>query len=664
MKARSSTATMDHDTRAVAARLRRTGSGVRVAGPWHAVQQTPQQAMHHSASRVRQRLEAPRDTQAAAATPRLAYHMGMPEAVKAPIDTARQAKVADGRTRSYAAKAPAVGEIASPQGHDVPIAPGQFQPAPAAVMGVKALQMRSSENSAFEFPIHPAPEDGYGDRRAQTAVRRRIAEAAEAHSDRVFQRKGVRENAATQALPPVVQRKIDSGNVRDSVKNAMEKGEKRENEGEPLITTAKNIGTITPMLTKPVDDDVDSYSDSRNFQTWADNVLTRIEEGAEALAGDVNNWVGYIRKQPQIVEAEPLNLELTGAELHDRGLGVSFLDLRIVRSKSIEERMSIGSLTSPGTDVEEVRRVVLKPDDRSFEKMLLGSQDGSIAKQLNEKAGLGSNAIETVGMVTDSAHGTMVQFVEENLVSYFESWGRFLTRDKQPIVESIAFAFLTGLWDLHQENVKMRGGKPVFIDAEVGMQPRVVEKQHTLGNVLDRNAGMPGAQHDVVDRQLQGQGGRGSDLITWAKQNPNELFDILTKAIGDTSARIVPVFTGDWFYFKDRFLRYYFLSDMGTNVTERLRNAEGKKSALKEAVETIGKGRMASPGLKSQLGGNKLGETNLFLLTEQIQEDFLRGIIPEFMYQPSTGRVMHHGNVIWEGQNLSDSLSYLRERLR
>jgi hypothetical protein len=178
------------------------------------------------------------------------------------------------------------------------------------------------------------------------------------------------------------------------------------------------------------------------------------------------------------------------------------------------------------------------------------------------------------------------------------------------------------------------------IDAEVGMQPQIIMDQHTPGGARIRNAGLGDTQHQVVDRPLQGLPGRGSDLLAWAKQHPDELLQMLRKAIGNTAARIVPVFTGDWFNFKDLFLENHFLADLGDSATVRLRSMDYARSALEDAAHAVAEGRGQSPGLKKQIGNNKLGATNRLLLKEGIEEDFMRGAIPELMYKPSTGRVM------------------------
>ncbi len=628
---------------------------------------------------------------------------GLPDSLKTGIESLSGMSMDSVKVHYNSSQPAQLNALAYAQGSDIHVAPGQEQHLPheawhvvqqaqgrvqstmqmkdgvpvnddpgleheADVMGGMAVQMVQSSSKSIEsdpIDLDRSGADVMGEEAARAGRHTVNADGEGWGSDIPMQvqtglQSGTQPIQAFFMATPIA----NETSLLQNIMEALQSGERKINEKELLIPSRENVRVLAPMFRNPARGNVTSYEHSQSFQKWAGSALNRLEEGAESLSGDVQYWVSALKTEPGVYVVEPLGIHLTGAELHERGLGVSFLDLRITRQKSIEEGMSVDSLTRPGPVTKETRRVVLKPDNRSFEKAVLGKGKGSVAEQLNVKAKLGDNAITTINMATSTDHGSIVQYVEENLLTYLKSWQCYLTNDKQPVIEAISFAFIAGLWDLHSENVKMVGGKPVFIDAEVGYQPEIFKNQHQPEHPKLRNAGLGTVQHQVVDDQLSG-GTNGSVLIVWAKQNVAELIGILKDTVGNEQARIVPVFTSDWFYFKNRFLEYTFAKDAEV-VDESLRAASYASKTIDDAANSIDDGyHLAhSPGLKKQIGPNKLGVTNTFYLKETIKGDFMKGVIPEFLYQPSTGCVSFNGRIIWEGENLDDSMNYLSARLK
>jgi len=82
-------------------------------------------------------------------------------------------------------------------------------------------------------------------------------------------------------------------------------------------------------------------------------------------------------------------------------------------------------------------------------------------------------------------------------------------------------------------------------------------------------------------------------------------------------------------------------------------------------LEMVGKaveGADGSKGLQGELGENR-GEWNIERVASEIEFDYKKGQVPYFQYQPSTGEVFYHGYVIWQGQNLKESMVVLKQRL-
>lgn len=413
-----------------------------------------------------------------------------------------------------------------------------------------------------------------------------------------------------------------------------------------VIASRENVDSLLKLFTDPFHGMEAVLNNvlgrDGNFLPWAQSVLGRIEQGARELASDIGYWLTH----HFIDHVELDRIQLTGSELHDRGLGVA------IATWSYDH----GPPAGPA-----VWRTVLKPDDRSFEQALLGGEH-SVAGELNRRAGLKSHRVQTLDMQVSPAHGSMVEYVESGLGQAIQSGLRklgILHSSQQATTESTAFAFLTGLHDLHEENVKYRGGAPVLIDAEVGLQPDIIDRQYTAGVAIS-NPGFSNAAvgEGHVEDQLAGRGG-SSALLGWAKANPDpdQLGRIIKQKIGDTKARIVPVYTARWFALKNEYLNSLYVDD-----------AQGMGAALNAGSREIPDGGrspdMEGPGLTRQIGADQGGYYHPGRVEVGIQTLFQQASIPEFNYQPRTGRVFFRDEVIWQGQSIDAAIARLKARLR
>jgi hypothetical protein len=308
-------------------------------------------------------------------------------------------------------------------------------------------------------------------------------------------------------------------------------------------------------------------------------------------------------------------------------------------------------------------KCMLKPDDRSIENALIGV-DGSLAEQLNKQLPI-SKRVATVNMDIDKEHGTISEYVESGLkeaATYMlRKVGAFYSTEACA-VETIALAFLGGIWDLHHENVIVRGGKPVAVDADVAMRPNEFKKQpSTQQGVPSTQQGGPSTQvgldksgtlTDKVRGQLKGDKSGTSKLLQYAIDNPEEVIQIIREVIGEKKARIIPVFT----------------AELTTNLQIYvLYRQEGKRQEAKQILVTLAQavadGVRGSSGLRGELGDDRGGLWQLDVTRRGIKSDFQRAQLPFFTYQPSTGFVFYHKKPIWKGDTIDKSMEYLKEAL-
>jgi hypothetical protein len=214
-------------------------------------------------------------------------------------------------------------------------------------------------------------------------------------------------------------------------------------------------------------------------------------------------------------------------------------------------------------------------------------------------------------------------------------------------LEAIALAFLGGIWDLHGENVMLRGGAPVLIDADVAARPSEFQRP-------DKQQGLEGngqgpSRTDRIHGQLDGDGSHASQILQYAIEHPGTVIKMIRAAIGNHVARIVPVFTADW----AGTLQIY------VSMRGRSKHADAQKEVDRIAAG-VADGQKGSKGLHGELGDDRGGAWDAELVAELITQDFERGQLPTFSYQPSTGEAKYHGQTIWVGDNLDDSMKYLR----
>lgn len=392
----------------------------------------------------------------------------------------------------------------------------------------------------------------------------------------------------------------------------------------PVFTpnTSGDVSVMTQRLRRAVGNDY--------MEQWYEQVSKRIRTGAMQLMQSVQHWCNVLKAQvPGPGFVRPHRIQLTGSDLHDRGLGVAEVHF----DRVVNGRM-------------EIVHKMVKPEDRSIERDLLGTGN-SLASQLNQQLPR-TRRVQTIGMETDAVHGTLMDYVESTFT------GKLLrilsaipvqTDVEGPLIETIAFAFLAGITDIHKDNVKDRNGSPTLIDADIAAQPN----EHVRPGLQE---GFGESATQQIWDQLDSDEGP-SMLITYAKNHLDVVTGLITAAVGNHTARIVPIYTAIW----ESQLSYYLAAWRGGT-------RHAAQELVRDLARDLARGRKPAPGLHRQLGPDRNGSWNQYTVEHFIRGDFEHGQLPVFSYHPATGVVTYHGQPIWRGDNIGDSMHYLKRALQ
>jgi hypothetical protein len=410
--------------------------------------------------------------------------------------------------------------------------------------------------------------------------------------------------------------------------------------GDPSLTiskNSKNLKALTRLYTPGTDqEDMQTHwlgqtVGNRWREGWFDRVDQRVQEGSQRTIGDAQFWAQKIKDDQDAEAVEVTSVELLGDELHDAGLGPAKVWFLIEQLQTAPSYMS----------------AVIKPEDRSIEKAILGSGD-SIATNLNQHVEK-SRRVKTLNMDTDANHGTIMEFVSSSITSMAETTLRKLKifeSEDTVNVETIGFALLTGLYDLHRNNIVKKGGAPVLIDADVAARP-----QELINGPSDQE-GFTAGQTQQVRGQIEGNHAGSSHILQYAIDHPDLVIGIVTNYIGNHKARTVPVHTGSFIGGLQLFVHNMQHSDP----------IEANKQ-IEQLTMAVPRGIHGSPGLIGEVGEDTGNFWNFQVVESAIKRDFDKGVVPHFQYQPSTGRVFLHNTCIWQGQTLAQALAQLRARL-
>jgi len=391
----------------------------------------------------------------------------------------------------------------------------------------------------------------------------------------------------------------------------------------------------------------DSWGAS-NLDTFAsgfgskEDKLTRIVDGANYVANSLEHWRAWLHPQkPEDVTIT--NVKFLKSDLHEKGLGVLM----------VKFNKPVGS-TNPQYANETDPEVVIKPEDKSLEKNLLGDDPTSVANQINEIVGLTdpNETLATIKMACDAQYGTIVEKVKgtkaEDLV------GHSNLRIDPAFHETLVFAFLTGLDDLHGENVYWYNGKPYLIDADnVLSYNQMIQKdngafvQSGFGSNYSTEEGKKNmAAIKTGDNKIN------SKILQAMMDNPakaRKIIDVIKGAITGKEGRVVPIKTGKW----GRVLGDYVNYD---------------HKVVLDSYSTSDFIVREKTGFDSGTGPGLFGTTfkniedpfyDAAAERKELQKDFDAGVIPFYTYDYTTGHVTHNGTKIYHGQTLEQAMNVM-----
>ncbi|MFK7764593.1 MAG: hypothetical protein AB8B62_15135 [Roseobacter sp.] len=385
-----------------------------------------------------------------------------------------------------------------------------------------------------------------------------------------------------------------------------------------------------------------------NWYRWLDGPFNRIRDGAQFMVAALDHWQAYLFPADP-TQVAITGIRLTGSDLHEEGLGAVFVDFT-------KPAGPIGHKFAAETNLT----LIIKSEDKSLEKELFGSEDGSLANQINDMANLNpAEALSTFRMETSHAYGSLIEMVHGVQADTFDR-----PQAVSPAMrEAMVFAFITGLSDLHRENVLWHNGRPYFIDADNAMNNARVNFE--LSARARNQSGLTG---------YAGDGAR--DFLTQIEDDPNAansklmgllvtddpsllepVIDAVRNSFAGKTGRVVPINTEAW----AAALRGPYIGlPQGQATDDHFQSRWGLANKYALRVPTGSNFESNPPGLEGETGtaaGGAAFQSNRE--AQQIKADYDKGQIPFYNYDFDTGYVTHNGQVVWNGEPLSDVLETL-----
>lgn len=436
-------------------------------------------------------------------------------------------------------------------------------------------------------------------------------------------------------------------------------------------------GRLTNLLTKP--EHVDFLMDKAvRLDVWnpalgarvdafasgiesLQDKFDRIREGAEHVADSLEHWRTWLDPAyPDLVDI--VDVTLLGSDLHEHGLGVV----------SVKFRKFLGGQAMFAD--KKIVETIIKPEDKSLEQSLLGSQPDSAANKINKLAKLkGNERLGTINMqaANIAAHGatpvwsTLVERVQGlSSEDFAAQHGTAKSEGAHAVVpafyETLVFAYLAGIDDLHWENVMWVGDVPYLIDADNVMMHSQMTKQGTGDanqsgfSTINKHesdqsrAGIKSLDPAVAKSKLLAAM-IGSDDVR------DGVLDALKSAITGHKGRTVPIYTDRWAHL----LRSYQTTDSAEQ--------DGFLDFYSARKEIVREGRpidmKIGPGLAGTTGVNSDDDFyGQAAEKAQMRRDFNAGVIPFFEYDYDTGHVTHNGAKVFHGLTLEQAFDALAQR--
>jgi hypothetical protein len=225
--------------------------------------------------------------------------------------------------------------------------------------------------------------------------------------------------------------------------------------------------------------------------------------------------------------------------------------------------------------------------------------------------------------------------------------------------ETLVFAFLAGLDDLHGENVYWDQGRPYLIDADNAMIRNQMEKigSGTLAQTGFNlwNAGEADANQTAVtngdNTVIQSQ---ILDAMMNSQPKRIAIAQVLRNALTAKTGRVVPMASRFWGTQLNYWVSQEQWREQNLDVSSSEAVMVGKTGKFDSAV---------GAGLIGVAGENLVSrQYNQQVEKEEQRKDFTAGVIPFYEYEFTTGRVTHNGQHIWNGLTVDQAIGTLLDR--
>lgn len=410
-----------------------------------------------------------------------------------------------------------------------------------------------------------------------------------------------------------------------------------------LIASDENI----TKLLNPLRISLSSYDavQRNRWFTWSQNVFAKITSGATDVVNSILHWRSQIYP-PDVTAVGITKVDIEGSDLHDHGLGAMF----VTYTKPNDGHGMFPNVPSV--------KVVIKPEDRNIEKSLFGSQAGSLANQVNALAGLNAhpeNAISTIKMETHAQYGSLIEFVQGQQARALSG----AQPDSQAMSEAMAFTFLTGMSDVHQDNVIWHGKKPYFIDADNSLNAGRLNQVSAQSGFSKYDQAR---QNTDVNAYNNAPATSRSAIIQEIIADSTPFIDAIRAAFDNKQGRVVPLFTNFW---ANRWKALNYIGQPEGHPHDNIQNVASRHAIVNNAVSKLprgnnGVGDMIGTGLAGEAGIAADGEAfDVGAATQQTKLDLDQGKIPFFTYDYTSGLVSQNGQDIWRGQSLDDAMNIL-----
>lgn len=424
-----------------------------------------------------------------------------------------------------------------------------------------------------------------------------------------------------------------------------------------LINTAETRQALLTGAVRYENESPNRWGDTSSREAFArslslteETVLPKIREGAIFTDNMLHHWKTQLGRNVTITR-----LKFTESDLHEHGLGVVFATFRKRGPATEMWRKFAGNA--------DEFQVVLKPEDKSLERDLLGSQEGSVANRINEIAGLDDLAkLTTIKMETSENYGSMIEMVAgESMESKAKRLGNLtMAEDVSPaFYETMTFAFIAGIGDLHKQNIMYgtNDNKPYLIDADNVIEHDQMEKQNFGANVqsgFGQKNRVEAEEHRNAMRDMDFTYDQ-STLFTRMLEDDDirdRIFEVLRQALAGKTARVVPVATATW----ASNVNQYKMAD-GVTRTGIINNCAREDFVVRGDNRAVGAGLIGNCYVGAH-GGNYDVEAE----KRQLKTDFDGGIIPFYNYDFDTGEVWHNTERIYNGQTVNEAINNMKAK--